>query len=164
MSQRNKGRRRLFFLGGSFRAATAFVPTAQDRVVSGQRQYRAVVVPTSANYSRCGARKPQRCIDIPLTSCCDHSCLPGFYERSESVEGVGEIVSGGGEAEAEMRGCVEAIAGSEQDSALGGGLAERALLFSAHQPWEGGHAALRRNPAKHVAMVAHEALEQLEVS
>ena len=53
-----------------------------------------------------------------------------------------------------MRGCVEAIAGSEQDSALGGGLAERALLFSAHQPWEGGHAALRRNPAKHVAMDA----------
>src|ERR1700736_2223261 len=63
-----------------------------------------------------------------------------------------------------MRGRIEAIAGSQQDSPLGGGLAERAVVLSAHQPGERGHAALRRNPAEYVAMVRHEALEELEVS
>src|SRR5882757_8633343 len=47
---------------------------------------------------------------------------------------------------------------------LGGGLAERACILSAHQPGERGHAALRRNPVEYVAMVRHEALEELEVS
>src|SRR5260221_13198408 len=47
---------------------------------------------------------------------------------------------------------------------LGGGLAERAVVLSAHQPGKRGHAALRRNPAEYVAMVRHEALEELEVS
>src|SRR6202047_4976776 len=76
----------------------------------------------------------------------------------------GEIGSGGGEAQAEMRGRIEAIAGSQQDSTLGGGLAERAVVLSAHQPGERGHAALRRNPAEYVAMIRHEAFEGLEVS
>src|SRR6476469_3967153 len=47
---------------------------------------------------------------------------------------------------------------------LGGGLAERAGVLSAQQPGERRHAALRRNPAEHVAMVRHEALEELEVA
>src|SRR5438876_12207656 len=47
---------------------------------------------------------------------------------------------------------------------LGGGLAEPAVALSAHQPGERGHAALRRNPAEYVAMVRHEALEELKVS
>src|SRR6202171_5899369 len=47
---------------------------------------------------------------------------------------------------------------------LGGGLAEPAVVLTAHQPGEGGHAALRRNPAKYVAMVGHEALEELEIA
>ena len=68
-----------------------------------------------------------------------------------------------------MRGRIEAIARSQQDSLVGGGLAEGAGIFlvpllSAHQPGERGHAALRRNPAEYVAMVRHEALEELEVS
>src|SRR5450631_3067623 len=102
-------------------------------------------------------------------SCCHHFRRPALYECSEAVERLGEIVSGGGKAQAEMRGRIEAIAGSQQDSTLGSGLAERAGVFlvqllSAYQPGEGGHAALRRNPAEYVAMVRHEALEQLEVS
>src|SRR6478609_6344445 len=63
-----------------------------------------------------------------------------------------------------MRWRIEAIAGSQQDSVLRGGLAERAVLLSAQQPRERGHAALRRNPAKYVAMVHHETLEQFEVA
>src|SRR5258708_12445192 len=47
---------------------------------------------------------------------------------------------------------------------LGGGLAEPAVALSAHQPGERGHAALRRNPAEYVAMVSHEALEELEIA
>src|SRR5437868_10212661 len=47
---------------------------------------------------------------------------------------------------------------------LGGGLAEPAVALSANQPGDRGHAALRRNPAEYVAMVRHEALEELEVS
>src|SRR5271165_6329043 len=95
-------------------------------------------------------------------SCCDHLRRPALYECSEAVERFGEIVSGGGKAQAEMWGLVEAIAGSQQDSVLGGGLAERAGVFSAHQPRERGHAALRRNPVEQVAMVGHEALKELE--
>src|ERR1700675_1858851 len=91
-------------------------------------------------------------------SCDDHLRRPAPYECSEAVERPGEIVSGSGKAQAEMRGHIEAIAGSQQDSTLGGGLAERAVVLSAHQPEEGGHAALRRNPAEYVAMVRHEAL------
>src|ERR1700722_1056176 len=97
-------------------------------------------------------------------SCCHHLRRPGLHERSETVERLGEIVSCGGKAQAEMRGRIEAIAGSQQDPILGGGLAERAVVLSAHQPGERGHAALRRNPAEYVAMVRHEALEELEVS
>src|SRR5208283_2315319 len=99
-----------------------------------------------------------------VPSCCDHLRRPALYECSEAVERLGEIVSGGGKAKAEMRGRIEAIAGSQQDSTLGGGLAERAVVLSAYQPGERGHAALRRNPAEYVAMVRHEALEELEVS
>jgi len=62
-----------------------------------------------------------------------------------------------------MRGCIEAIAGSQQDSTLGGGLAERAVVLSAHQPGERGHATLRWNPAEYVAMIRHEALQEFEV-
>src|SRR2546430_5014843 len=47
---------------------------------------------------------------------------------------------------------------------LGGGLAEPAVALAAHQPGERGHAALRRNPAEYVAMVGHEALEELEIA
>src|ERR1700761_2185136 len=47
---------------------------------------------------------------------------------------------------------------------LGGGLTEPTVAFSAHQPGERGHAALRRNPAEYVAMVVHEALEELEIA
>ena len=63
-----------------------------------------------------------------------------------------------------MRGRIEAIAGSQQDSTLGGGLAKRAIVLAALQPGEGGHAALRRNPAQYVAMVRHEAIDEPEVS
>src|SRR5882724_5167447 len=63
-----------------------------------------------------------------------------------------------------MRVHIEAIAGSQQDSTLSGGLAEWEVVLSAHQPGERGHAALRRNPSEYVAMVRHEALEELEVS
>src|ERR1700726_4007168 len=63
-----------------------------------------------------------------------------------------------------MRGRIEAIAGSQQDSTLGGGLAERAVVLAAYQPGERRHAALRRNPAEYVAMVRHEALKEREVS
>src|SRR3977135_3584296 len=63
-----------------------------------------------------------------------------------------------------MRGSIEAITGSQQDSTLGRGLAELAGIFSVKQPGERGHAALRRNPSEYVAMVRHEALEELEVS
>src|SRR6266540_4453732 len=98
-----------------------------------------------------------------FSSCCDHLRRPALYECSEAVERLGEIVSGGGKAQAEMRGRIEAIAGSQQDSALGGGLAERAVVLSAHQPGERGHAALRRNPAEYVARFALKALESLKV-
>jgi len=43
---------------------------------------------------------------------CHHLRRPAFHERSETVERLGEIVSDGGEAQAEMRGRVEAVAGS----------------------------------------------------
>src|SRR5262249_4831812 len=82
----------------------------------------------------------------------------------EAVERFGEIVSGGGKAHAEMRGRIEAVARSQQDSTLGGGLAERAVVLSALEPGENSHAALRRNPVEYVAMVRHEALQELEVS
>src|SRR5262249_15400377 len=85
------------------------------------------------------------------------------YECSEAVEGFGEIVSGGGEAEAEMRGGIEAVAGSEQDSMLGGGLAERAVVLATYEPGERGHAALRRNPAEHVGMTRHEAIKEFQI-
>src|SRR5438874_13545978 len=95
---------------------------------------------------------------------CDHLRRPALYECSEAVERLAEIVSGGGKAQAEMRGRIEAIAGRQQDSTLGGGLAEPAVVLSAHQPGERGHAALRRNPAEYVTMVRHEAIQELEVS
>src|SRR5258707_804047 len=49
-------------------------------------------------------------------SCCDQLRRPTLYECSEAVKRLGEIVSGGGKAQAEMRRRIEAIAGSEQDS------------------------------------------------
>src|SRR5438874_13507667 len=91
---------------------------------------------------------------------CDHLRRPALYECSEAVERLGEIVSGGGKAQAEMGGRIEAIAGSQQDSMLGGGLAERSLVLRAYQPGECGHAALRRKPAEYVKMVSHRALEE----
>lgn len=98
-----------------------------------------------------------------LTSCCDHLHRPALYECPEAVERLGEVVSGGGKPQAEMRGRIEAISGSQQNSTLGGGLAERAVVFSAHQPGERRHATLPRNPAEYVTMVRHEALEQREI-
>src|SRR5438874_11709113 len=95
---------------------------------------------------------------------CDHLRRPALYECSEAVERLGEIVSGGGKAQAEMRGRIEAIAGSQQDSALGGSLAEWPGILSTHQPGECCHATLRRNPAEHVAMLRHEGIEEFEVS
>ena len=65
-------------------------------------------------------------------SCCDHLHRPALYECSEAVERLGEIVAGGGKAQAEMRGHIEAIAGSQQDSTLSRGLAKRAVVLSAH--------------------------------
>src|SRR5215469_74391 len=94
----------------------------------------------------------------------NHSCRPALHESSETIERLGEVLSGGGEAQTEMRGHIEAIAGRQQDAMLGGSLAERALMFSAHQPGERGHAALRRDPAEHVAVVRQKSFEQLEVS
>jgi len=67
-----------------------------------------------------------------LAACCDHLPRPPLYECYEAVERLGEIVSGGGKAQAEMRERIEAIAGSQEDSTLGGGLAERAVVLSAH--------------------------------
>src|SRR5581483_6344891 len=63
-----------------------------------------------------------------------------------------------------MRGSIEAIAGSQQDSMLGGGLAERAGVLSTEQPRECRHASLRRNPSEYVAMLRHKVVEQFEVS
>src|SRR5580700_2446869 len=97
-------------------------------------------------------------------SCCDHLRRPALYECSEAFERSGEIVSGGGEAKAEVRRRIETVAGSQQDSMLGRSLAERALFLPAQQPGERGHAALGRNPSEYVAMVRHEGLKQLEVS
>ena len=77
---------------------------------------------------------------------------------------MGEIVSRGGKAQAEVRRRIEAIAGSQQDSTFGGGPAEPAVVLSAKQPGECGHPALRRNPAEYLAVVRHEAFEELEVS
>jgi len=65
-------------------------------------------------------------------SCRGQLCRPALEECSEAVERFGEIVSRGGKAEAEMRGHIEAIAGSQQDSPLGGGLTEPAVILSAH--------------------------------
>src|SRR5262249_17994681 len=94
---------------------------------------------------------------------CDHLCRPTLYENSEALERLGEVVCCGGKANAEMRGCIEAIARDQQDSALGGGLAERASVLFTRQPGEGGHAALWRNPTEVLAMARHEALQELEV-
>src|SRR5215469_5346098 len=59
---------------------------------------------------------------------CDHLCSvcsrPALQEVSETIESFGETVSGSGEAQAEMRGRIEAIARSQKDSALGSRLAE----------------------------------------
>src|SRR5580704_15257379 len=72
----------------------------------------------------------------------DHLRRPAFDECSEAVECLGEIVSGSREAQAKMRGCIEAIARSQQDSMLGGGLAERTIIFSAQQPGKRSHPTL----------------------
>ena len=111
-----------------------------------------------------GDDAPSRISGQMSVSCCGHLRRPALDECSKAVERLGEIVSGRGKAQAEMRGRFEAIARSEQGSTLGGGLAERSGVLSAHQPGEGGHAALRRNPAEYVAMLRHETLEELEVS
>src|ERR1041385_1090473 len=104
-----------------------------------------------------------------VPSYCGHLGRPGLYQCCEAVERLGEIVSRGGKTQAKMRGRIEAIAGSQQDSTLGGGLAKRAGIFQAQQlsidqPGKCGHAASRRNPAQHVAMLRHEGVEELEVS
>src|ERR1700761_2783091 len=88
-------------------------------------------------------------------SCCDYLRRPALYECSEAVERLGEIVSGGGKAQAEVRGRIEAIAGSQQDSTLCGGLAERAGVLPAYQPGKRGHPSLRGNPAEYIAMFRH---------
>src|SRR6476646_1136591 len=97
-------------------------------------------------------------------SCCNHLGRPALYKCSEALKRLGEIITGGGKAQPEMRGHIKAIAGSQKDSMLRGGLAERAGILSAHQPRECSHPALWRNPAECVAMVRHEALKELEVS
>src|SRR6476646_4494909 len=97
-------------------------------------------------------------------SCCNHLRRPALYECPKAVKRFGETVSSRGKTQAEILGRIKAIAGSQKDSTLGSGLTERAGVLSAHQPGEGGHAASRRNPAEQVAMIGHEALEQLEVS
>jgi hypothetical protein len=51
-------------------------------------------------------------IHSAASSRCHHLRRPALHERSETIERLGEIVSGGGEAQAEMRGRIEAIAGS----------------------------------------------------
>src|SRR5262249_39781633 len=96
-------------------------------------------------------------------SCCNHLRRPAFYDGAKAFKRPGEIASRGGKAQAEMRGRIEAIAGSQKDSTLGSGLAERACVLSAHQPGERGHTALGRNPAEHVAMLRHEAFKELKV-
>src|SRR5689334_3615999 len=103
---------------------------------------------------------------MPQASCCDHlrNGRPALYERSQALKRPGKIVSSGGKAQTEMRRHIKAISGSQEDSTLGGGLAERVGVLSAQQPGKRGHAALGRDPAEHVAMVRHEAIEELEVS
>ena len=52
-------------------------------------------------------------------------------EFFQAIEGDREMISGGGKAQTEVTGDVEAIARSEQYPALGCGLAERARVFAA---------------------------------
>src|SRR5579864_1959070 len=103
-------------------------------------------------------------LSIPEPSCTDHLGRPALYICSEALERLGEIITGGGKTQPEMRGHIKAIAGSQKDSLLCGGLAKQASVLSAHQPGECSHPALRRNPAEYVTMVRHEALKELEVS
>src|SRR5215471_17483597 len=80
-----------------------------------------------------GAHGPQRTIfAAKFLSCRDHIRRPALYECSEAVERLGEIVFRRGKAQPKMRGRIETIAGSQQDSTLGGGLAKRAVVLSAH--------------------------------
>src|SRR6185437_1109002 len=97
-------------------------------------------------------------------SCCNHLGRPAFYKCSEALKRRRKTVSSGRKAQSEVRGRIEAIAGSQKDSMLCRGLAERAGVLSAHQPGKCGHAALGWNPAEYVAMVRHKALQKLEVS
>src|SRR3954470_17425964 len=62
-----------------------------------------------------------------------------------------------------MRRHIKAIARRQQDSTLGGRLAERTSISSTHQPRERSHTTFWRNPTEHIAMVRHETLEKLEV-
>src|SRR6185437_9872413 len=63
-----------------------------------------------------------------------------------------------------MRRCIKAITWRQQDSLLGGSLAERVGVISARQPGEGGHAPLRPNPTKYITVRRHESLEKLQIS
>src|SRR5690242_17289746 len=81
-----------------------------------------------------------------------HLCRPALHECSEAIERFREVVSGCSESQAEMRRYVEAIAGCEQDSLLGGRLAKGSCIFAARQPRKSSHAPWRRNPAQDVAM------------
>src|SRR5215831_20784766 len=92
-----------------------------------------------------------------------HFGRPALYECSKAFKRAGKIVSSGGKAQPEMRRHIKAIAGGQQNSTLSSGLAERVSVLSAHQPGERSHAALGRNPAEHLAMVRHEAIEELEI-
>jgi hypothetical protein len=67
-----------------------------------------------------------------------HLRRPALHECPETVERLREIASDDGEAQAEMRGHIEAIAWCYQDPMLGGGLPEPAVARSAHQPGERG--------------------------
>src|SRR5687767_1051226 len=116
-------------------------------------QYRR---PVAFNH-RSGDRKPAS------ISGCDHLRGPALHELFHTIERAAEVVSGRGEAQAEVRGHVETVSGREQDSALGGGLAEGTSVRSAHEPREGRHSALRADPAKNVAMSGHEAIQSLQI-
>jgi hypothetical protein len=84
---------------------------------------------------------------------------PALHELFHTVERVAEVVSGRGEAQAEVRWHVETVSGREQDSALGGGLAEGTGVPSADEPREGCRSALRADPAENVAKGAMVTVE-----
>src|SRR6202011_2680723 len=105
------------------------------------------------------ASQPERSVH----SSCHHLRGPARHELFQTVKCFAEVLSGRGKTETEMRGRVETVSGREQDSALGGGLAEGTGVLSAHQPRESRHSAPRADPVENVGMSGHKAIQLLEI-